>query len=316
LNNLKLLKFFISILLLTLLLCQLNFEKIKLLLITLNVTTVSWMLILLYTLIFFQGIRWWLIGKKLGINWSIRLAIKLTYVGIFFSQLLPSSMGGDAVRAWKLKRLGVSISKAATSVFIDRISALIAIFIIFCLGLPLLYEILYKLIDGLHTKAFYFSLMIFILLIATLVLAYCRLELIRQNHYVGAIIRCLNEAASFYLSPSTLLITTVISLVSQVISGFIVWMLAISFGAKFGFLEFSLVWPIILILTMLPISIAGWGVREGALVVAFKVLGNPPEVALASSVAYGILMLFVGVPGGIIYFLSLVDSRKKIQLEQ
>jgi uncharacterized membrane protein YbhN (UPF0104 family) len=54
----------------------------------------------------------------------------------------------------------------------------------------------------------------------------------------------------------------------------------------------------------IPISIAGWGVREGIMVMGFGYLGVPPEQALALSILYGLLLLVVAIPGVIIWFLS------------
>jgi hypothetical protein len=65
--------------------------------------------------------------------------------------------------------------------------------------------------------------------------------------------------------------------------------------------------PVLLVMT-LPISIAGWGVREQAMVVAFALVNVPGEGALALSIMFGLMGLVIGLPGGIVW---LISSDKK-----
>lgn len=65
----------------------------------------------------------------------------------------------------------------------------------------------------------------------------------------------------------------------------------------------ALIPPVILI-TTLPISIAGWGVREGAMVAAFSLIGVAAEGALALSLLFGLLVVVTSLPGGVIWLLS------------
>jgi hypothetical protein len=58
------------------------------------------------------------------------------------------------------------------------------------------------------------------------------------------------------------------------------------------------------LLTAAPISIAGWGVREGIMVVGLGYLGVIPEQALVLSILYGVLMLASSLPGLIIWYIS------------
>ena len=56
--------------------------------------------------------------------------------------------------------------------------------------------------------------------------------------------------------------------------------------------------PTIVLVAMAPISIAGWGVREGAMVIGLGLLGVSAADALAVSVSYGLVQIAVGVLGG------------------
>jgi len=64
---------------------------------------------------------------------------------------------------------------------------------------------------------------------------------------------------------------------------------------------------------VVPISIAGWGVREGIMVVGFGYLGVASEASLALSILYGLSILVVALPGGIIWMFkrSHISKSKK-----
>ncbi len=66
---------------------------------------------------------------------------------------------------------------------------------------------------------------------------------------------------------------------------------------------FLVVLPVLLII-MIPVSIAGWGVREGAMIVAFGYVGLPQDQALAVSILLGLVLLGVGALGGLVWVLA------------
>ena len=62
--------------------------------------------------------------------------------------------------------------------------------------------------------------------------------------------------------------------------------------------------PPIILFTMVPISLAGWGVREGAMVVGFGLVGVPAADALALSVTFGLVNAVTGLPGGLLWLIG------------
>src|SRR6185295_2925343 len=47
---------------------------------------------------------------------------KVLLVGIFFNQVLPSGIGGDAVRVWRCRKLGIGLGAAVRSIILERAS--------------------------------------------------------------------------------------------------------------------------------------------------------------------------------------------------
>ncbi len=62
--------------------------------------------------------------------------------------------------------------------------------------------------------------------------------------------------------------------------------------------------PPVTLIQLLPVSLAGWGVREVVLVVALAPFGVPPEAALAISVLFGLCLVVIGLPGGLIWLVD------------
>jgi uncharacterized membrane protein YbhN (UPF0104 family) len=67
--------------------------------------------------------------------------------------------------------------------------------------------------------------------------------------------------------------------------------------------------------TTIPISIGGWGVREGAMVTALSLLDVQPSIALAISIQFGLIMMVVGLPGGAVMLFSSVSRRTEAPAE-
>ena len=73
------------------------------------------------------GQRWRLVLSAIGAEISIFKAIQLFYIGVFFSQALPSSVGGDAVRMFKVYKLGMELRNAINGVLLERAVTVVAL---------------------------------------------------------------------------------------------------------------------------------------------------------------------------------------------
>ena len=86
------------------------------------------------------------------------------------------------------------------------------------------------------------------------------------------------------------------------ISGLQVLMIAFDIPMTWG--QGAVILPVVMLLTSLPISFAGWGLREGAMIIALGVYGVPQETALALSLVYGVLHLVSALPGLALWILK------------
>jgi uncharacterized protein (TIRG00374 family) len=80
--------------------------------------------------------RWQLVLRVGGGAFGLGRLVPYAFVGYFFNQALPSTIGGDGVRAWLIYRDGASASLAVRSVIIERVLGLMVLLAFSAAGLP------------------------------------------------------------------------------------------------------------------------------------------------------------------------------------
>jgi uncharacterized membrane protein YbhN (UPF0104 family) len=63
-------------------------------------------------------------------------------VGLFFNQVLPTGVGGDAVRAWRCRKLGIDLGAAIRGILLDRFCGYLVLVAVYAASLPSLLNIL------------------------------------------------------------------------------------------------------------------------------------------------------------------------------
>jgi hypothetical protein len=111
-------------------------------------------------------------------------------------------------------------------------------------------------------------------------------------------------AGDTMLSLKTGPIVTILSLCIQFITVLSAWSLAKAAHAPLSLVQAMVLIPPVMLITTLPVSIAGWGVRETALVLAFGYAGLSQADGLIVSLLLGALMVAIGIAGGIVWLLT------------
>jgi uncharacterized membrane protein YbhN (UPF0104 family) len=92
-----------------------------------------------------------------------------------------------------------------------------------------------------------------------------------------------------------------LAIATQLLNVLVFWMLGQSLGLPITLQQWFIVAPTVLLVSMLPISIGGWGVRESAMVVALHGFGISAGDALLPSVLFGLCAVAATLPGGILW---------------
>ncbi len=224
-----------------------------------------------------------------------------TVVSLFFNQVLPSTIGGDGMRVWLLRGLGRPIGLAFRSVLIDRIIglfALLALGLVGALGLVLIF--------GGSGPAWIMAAasaagLVLVALAPVLVRSLGWLPFARLRAGLDVLAREVHLLAG---RPRRLADLVLASLIGQVVLSGAVYLLALALEIPLGFWGAMAVVPGVLVAASLPISIAGWGVREGSMVVGLGLLGIGEGEAALISILFGLLFLAFGLLGGLVWMLQ------------
>jgi glycosyltransferase 2 family protein len=239
--------------------------------------------------------RWWFVtlrlpGKALGFP----IALRLLYVSVFVNQVLPSSIGGDAVRIWLAYRNGFPLASAAKSVLLDRILTMLGLVLLIVLALPFLSNAVPQ-APGVQL----FASSVALIALGILALALLRVLASHLERFarLRRLMSFLLDVREFLLSWRSVAPPTLSAMAGFSMMTLIVFVFARGLGVALSFTDCLVLCPPIFFLAALPVSIAGWGVRETAMIVALGYVGVPAEAALVLSVALGIIVLVGSLPG-------------------
>ena len=252
--------------------------------------------------IFIGVLRWREVSTQCGAPIETRQAMCFNLIGTFFNQTLPSSIGGDAVRLWLVARGGAGWRAATYSIFVDRAIGLIALAILIVATLPWSYRFI---TDPNGRSAL--LLVDFAALaggIGFLVLGLLPWPWLKRwwgTHHLHA---CSVIANRVIFSRQHGPKVAVLSLLVHVLAVVIAWCVVQSIAAPVAFGQIFQLVPPVMLITMLPISIAGWGVREATMGLAFGYAGLMTNEGVNVSLLYGAVSFMVGAFGGLVWIFS------------
>jgi hypothetical protein len=253
------------------------------------------------------AIRWSAVSTECGATLPNGLAMRFTLIGAFFNQMLPSSIGGDAVRLWLMARAGAGWTAATYSTFIDRAIGLIVLAFIIFASLPWSYRLIR---DTSGRSAL--LLLDFVALAAGLgFLLLGRWHQLKRWWVTHHLHSCAVIASRLMFSPTRGPMIAVISILVHILSVVIAWCIVRSINAPVTFAQTLLLIPPVMLITTVPISIAGWGVREAALGLAFSYSGLVPTEGVNVALLFGAISFLVSLLGGIAWVLSPEKASSK-----
>ncbi len=245
------------------------------------------------------ALRWKIVLGDDRLPWAYLL--RLYMVGSFFSLFLPTSVGGDAVRALAAARSSARAGRAVASVLIDRGFGVVATIAFAAVGLALVSESPAVLSgDGVSWRAPGLAGGALTLAVTGVaVLMFRRSARVRALWHDGS--ATLGDLAR---SPRRLGRVSALALVSQGLIVLLWYTLARGMGFALPTSTFLWAVPLVSLSALLPVTFSGLGVREGVWLILLAGSGLPPADVVVFSLLYFACNLLVGVTGGILFVSS------------
>jgi uncharacterized membrane protein YbhN (UPF0104 family) len=287
-------------------LLYLSLRRVDLVGVGLRLGSLDWrwialIIILLCLQIPLAALRWREIVAVCGAQISTNAALRFSFIGIFFSQVLPSTVGGDAVRVWLLARGGAGWSTSIYSVLIDRlvgVSAL-AIIVVACLPWTL------NLIHDPAARATLAMIGFGALAGATVFLALGAQHLrVLERWWLTRHLAAASRLAWRLCRSTAAARVAALSFLIHLLTVLVAWGAARSAHATIDFTQVLFLFLPVMLIATVPISIAGWGLRESAMILAFSYAGLAEGDGLIVSLLYGAATLAVGAIGGVVWVAS------------
>lgn len=305
-NVVALLRVLVTLGLLALLASQVDLAMLRDQIVAIPLATIIAAVTLQIAAFILAGIRWWLmlswLVKQRRASAGIRLgeALPSYYIGILFNTFLPTGIGGDAVRTIHLHGRGHSGSALVASALADRLLGLFSILALSGISLALLTDVPVLRATG--------NALLAVLALAPFALALLYLpateRLIeglrgrtRHRRILALLIDILALSHLYRRAGGALAIGLVLSLVLQlcVVLAYALLAPAVGLEVPFSVLVYSV--PAAIMATLLPVSLGGMGVREGALVGVLTLSGCATGAAVSLSLAYLLVLWIASTPG-------------------
>ncbi|MEX0751472.1 MAG: lysylphosphatidylglycerol synthase transmembrane domain-containing protein [Xanthobacteraceae bacterium] len=252
--------------------------------------------------VIFVAQRWRLIVQASGAEFRPQQALLFTLIGLFFNQALPSTIGGDAARIWLLARTPAGWKTAIHSVLIDRAAGLIWLALLVLICLPWSLDLIQNPVG--RTALIMIGFGSIAVLAGLYLLAHVGQDWSRRWRVTRHLAEIAGAAWRVLASVRTGGRVAALSIATHLLTVLAAWCAARAIGSPLDLLRALLLIPPVILIAAIPVSIAGWGVREGALIAAFAYAGLPESEGLIVSLLLGAGIFLTGAFGGLTWILS------------
>lgn len=244
-------------------------------------------------------LRWLAVLKGIDADLSFSKAFKFWYIGAFFNQALPSGAGGDVVRGYLAYKNGIALPPVLSSLFLDRAATVLALVVLVACMTP------FAAIDMENGRWFVHAVFVmlavcvmglsFVMLLDRSPQKWAQFRIVKALHHLAV------DTRRVMLHPFRLSQLMVWSVLGHINLVLVIYVLFKAVDADVSLSNCMLLFPPVLLVQVVPISIAGWGVREGAMVAIFALVGVPSDAALAVSILFGLVLIFTSLPGVVLW---------------
>jgi uncharacterized membrane protein YbhN (UPF0104 family) len=236
-----------------------------------------------------SALRWRILARPLGFDRPLSTYAGFYFIGMYFNLVLPTSVGGDVVRAWYLDGHSGRRARAFLSVFVDRLSGLVIL-----IALAGIATVLCPIELPTWIRVSVWSA-VGCAAVGLAVLPWlARLPLFQARLKLGEdFSRCL----ALVFQPRVLGLSVFVQAANVVI----VWLVGRAISAPVPLSYYWVLVPMVTLITLVPVSINGLGVREGGTLLFLAPLGVPAATAVMLAFLWFCVYGAAGLSGGLVY---------------
>ena len=248
--------------------------------------------------------RWRLLMRPLMPVPSLNSLFGIYCIGLFFNLTFPTIIGGDVVKIYYIGKHSDSYSQSFAATFLDRDTGMLAMLIIACAGI-LFYPVS---VSGIPVSIIIWSAFAVFILGNTCLFAppfhgilnglLKRLKMTRIEKKADRVTGAFQIIGRHKFA---LLNSLMISFANQLLVIIAVWTTAVGLNLQIPFHHFLVFVPVITLISMIPVSLNGMGLREYAFMSLFGGIGVEPASCIALGLITSIMIILSSLPGGIIY---------------
>ena len=266
-------------------------------------------MILTFATLFIGGMlctyKWMLMIRAQGIyEPHFPKLLSLYYIGHFFGNFFPSEVGGDVIKSYEVGKISGKHAESLAAVAMERITGFFMLLMCAFFGLFFNWDLAHELkITHLLFILIGVTFLTVVLFLNKGVAKWIKRKLDFQRCHKGiAKLQSLYEA--FYLYKKNVKVLSLALSISLVFQFYTIWFTYALMKCLYidsSFVQLFLIVPLITVVSMVPISINGIGIREGAFVFFFTSTGVTASQALTLALVYRFSGLLYAIVGGFLY---------------
>jgi hypothetical protein len=258
-------------------------------------------------------VRWQRLLLAEGIRLSLWRLGLVYFQGAFFNLFLPTLIGGDIVRGYFIYKMTQGHDASIASILVDRLCGFAALMVIAVTALAIAYGRLNdpQVAFAILTVAAFFACLMAVLLNHRLTSRASGLLAVVGLARFQAKLQGLVDAIRRYRHHHRALVQAL--LLSALLQALIIvtyYFIGVGLNLGVPLLYFFLFVPLITAVAMLPVSVAGLGVREGGVIYFFAKVGVDSATALGMSLVWFSLTLVVSCLGGLAFLLDAHTAKR------
>ena len=253
-----------------------------------------------------SSIKWYMLLRSRGLNIGLWRLYVYYIIGKFYNLILPTSLGGDVVRANELGKYTGQYADSAASVFVERFTGMVTLLVLAVLALVFSIRRIEMLWMAAPLSLMAIGLVVLLWILVDERILHLAQRIVGEHQPIVSTLfkkahKFQGAVAAYKSEPMALRDAFINSLIFYLLAVLNVWFSAKAFGAELRFLDAIVAVPLILVIMNLPISIGGIGLMEFAYTSVLGLFGVPAYIAISTVLLMRAKSLIYAGLGGVLH---------------